>query len=197
MNQARPASWVWAGLDSDPAFPRAAGFGGGRAGFVLRADLREKTHQGRWRPQGPPNGLAVRPAQQPAGTGLGLGPARSRMKRRCTRFVLRDSPPIVRPLRPAELRDTPALRNGSVGGVTPRGTPAGRTGGTATAEKVRVFSVEGPAHYPPYRHRRWLLVFQTGRKKQRKAGSQRTRSRTLFQLMCPSERPEESGPTDR
>lgn len=58
---------------------RSRCFGGGRAGFVLRADRREKTHQGRWRPQGLPNGLGDRPAPRPParpgpGSQLGAGP---------------------------------------------------------------------------------------------------------------------------
>lgn len=165
---------------SSTALPRAAAgttwFGGGRAGFVLRADRREKTHQGRWRPQGPPNGLADRPALPPGGTGPGPGTepgpgsARRRTRRRSARCARRGRPAAARPadtrpVRSAWPRDGPAAKSGSGGAVTPRGAAAGRAGGTATAGEVGVFPGESTAHNPLCQHHRWRFVLQTNGRK--------------------------------
>lgn len=151
-----------------------SGGGGGRAGFVLRADRREQTQQGRWRPRGPPNGLADRLASLPAGpvpvpalelgAGPGLGLARQRTKWPSAQRAWRLSPAVVRPadtrpVRSAWPGDTPATRSGSGGGVTPRAAAAaGREGGTVTAREVGVFTVQTTAHIPLHQHRRWLFV---------------------------------------
>ncbi|XP_044057658.1 E3 ubiquitin-protein ligase RNF169 isoform X1 [Siniperca chuatsi] len=141
---------MWAGPRGPPRLRAGrAGFGG-RAGFVLRADRREKTHQGRWRPQGPPNGLVDRPAPPAAGTGPGPelgaapGPARRKKRRRSARRARRGSPAAARPAdtrpaRSASPTDTPAAKSGSAGGATPRGAAAGPAGGTATAGEVEFF----------------------------------------------------------
>lgn len=106
--------------------------------------LREKTHQGRWRPQGPPIGLVERPAPQPVGPGSGSepspGPALRRTRRRNARGAWRAARPLdARPARSAYPADTPAA-SGFGRGVTPRGAAAERAGGTATAGEVGVFT---------------------------------------------------------
>lgn len=144
----------------------------------MRADRREKTHQGRWRPQGPRNGPPDRraPSLTLPGAGpapvlaAGPGPVRRRTRRRSARRAWMFSPAAARPADTRPVRcawpgDTPAARSGSGGGVTPRGAAAGRAGGTATAGKVGLFPGETPAHIPLDQHLRRALVSQSSRRK--------------------------------
>lgn len=115
----------------------------GGACFRSRPE-REKDHQGRWRPQGPLNGLLVRPVPPLVGTHrraeLGWCPVHQSM-RRSFRLVWRDSPTVARPpdTQPTHrlrLRSTSVPESGSTEEVTRREAAPGRLRRTATAGKV-------------------------------------------------------------
>ena len=108
--------------------------------------------RGRWRPQGPPNTLAVRPAlpstrpgQCPGPeSGSGQAPARRKTTRRSAQPARSSSPARTRPADTRPVRsvwpgDTRAARSGFGRGVSPRGAAAKRAGGTAIAGEVGVF----------------------------------------------------------
>lgn len=122
------------------------------AGLVPGADQRErgKNHQGRWRPQGPLNGLLVRPVLPPVGTHrraeLGWCPAHQNMRRsfqlvwRASRTVAR--PPDTQPTHRLRLRGTSVPESGSTGEVTRTEAAPGRPGKTATAGEVSAITKE-------------------------------------------------------
>lgn len=127
-----------------------------RGGACVVADQSETNHQGRWRPWGPPSGLAVRPAPPLLGPRLGAERgwcSARRSMRRSSRPVWRHSPTAGRP--PHTQR--PGLRGTSVsdstGEASRRRAAARPAGRTATAGEVSVITQEwgrlGPLFWTP------------------------------------------------